>query len=123
MTAQYVLVERRNELKRIVQVSFDDARSHSKAFALRILGFTLAVEVLDTCEFDFSVVLDSVDYGGFPDVAYLGFGIGAHTRNELPKQAIDAFTSGLERLQSRKGNRLKDFASDDIAVLGVADGI
>ena len=123
MTAQYILTERRNELKKTVQGSFDDARPHSKAFALRILGFTLAAEILDICEFDFSAVLESVDYGGFPDVAYLGFGIGAYTRNELPKQTIDAFISGLERLQSRKSNRLKDFASDDIAVLGVADGI
>lgn len=123
MTAQYVLSERRNELKKIVQGSFGDARSHSKAFALRILGFTLAAETLNVGDFEFSAVLDSVHYGGFPDLAYLGFGIGAYTYTELTQQVIDAFIPGLERLRSRKGNRLEDFIFDDIAVLGIADGI
>jgi hypothetical protein len=125
MTAQYLLTERRNELERIVQDSFQDARPHSKGFSLRVLGFSLAAEILDKDDFDFDsvTILDSVVYGGFPDVAYLGFGIGAHILTDLPQQAIDAFVSGLERLQTRRGDRLEDFVTDDIAVLGVADGI
>ena len=123
MTAQYILTERRNELERIVQGSFDDARLHSKAFSLRVLGLPLIAEILDRNGFDFLAILDSVVYGGFPEVAYLGFGIGAYIHTELPQQAVDAFISGLERLQTRKGDRLDDFMSDDIAVLGVADGI
>jgi hypothetical protein len=123
MTTQYVLTERRDELERIVQGTFDDARLHSRAFSLHVLGFPLTAEILDRDGFDFLAILESVVYGGFPEVAYLGFGIGAYTYSELPQQAIDAFVSGLERLQTRKGDRLDDFMSDDIAVLGVADGI
>jgi hypothetical protein len=123
MTKQYILTERRNELEGIFQASFDDARLHSQAFSLRVLGFPLITENLGRDSFDFLTIVDSVVYGGFPDVAYLGFGIGVYTRNELSQQAVDAFVSGLERLQTRKGDRLIDFVSDDIAVLGVADGI
>jgi hypothetical protein len=123
MTTQYVLTERRDELERIVQGTFDDARLHSRAFSLHVLGFPLTAEILDRDGFDFLAILDSVVYGGFPEVAYLGFGIGAYAHPELPQQAIDAFVSGLERLQTRKGDRLDDFMSDDVAVLGVADGI
>ena len=91
MTAQYILTERRNELERIVQGSFDDARLHSKAFSLRVLGLPLIAEILDRNGFDFLAILDSVVYGGFPEVAYLGFGIGAYIHTELPQQAVDAF--------------------------------
>lgn len=123
MTASYILTERRNELKGIIKDSFEDALLQSKAFALRVLGSALAKEVLCIESFDFSLALESIEYSGFPAMAYLGLGIGFHADVNLPQQVIDAFFSGLTRLQSREGDRLKDFASDDIAVLGVAEGI
>ena len=109
MTAQYVLSARQNELKSIIQGSFNDARSHTKGFALRILGSTVGEETLSLSDFAPSPILDSVEYGGFPGVACLGFRIGADAGAEVPHRIVGAFASGLERLQDRQGDRLQGF--------------
>ncbi|MFW6116688.1 MAG: hypothetical protein ACOC6F_03080 [bacterium] len=123
VTGEDILAGRWAALTRVVRCSFEDAPLHSKGFSLRVLGCPLTSGILDSGGFDFGTVSDSVAYGGFPEVAYLGFGLGEYTQTELPKPALDAFVAGLKRLQARRGNRLEDFISDDIGVLGVADGV
>lgn len=117
---KYIVTQRRSELINIIRKSFDNARLHSKGMALRVLGRLSAAEILGERWFSLPY---STAYGGFPDVAYLGFAIGANRSGQLPQDLVDDFVTGLERLRSLGDTRLRDFVSDDVAVLGVADGL
>lgn len=118
-----LLTTRRNELEGIVATSFTEARPHSVGFARRILRPSGADPVKHAPGFDLSSTLERTSYGGYPEVALAGFAIGGSERSEVSDEAIVSCHDVLERLAKRTGSGLVEFASDDIAVLGVADGL
>ncbi len=123
MTTQYFLRERRKELIAQLKKDFENARVHSKGFVLRLLGSVEIKNVLEINGFDFTSLANDIKYGGSPYLAYLGFGIGSGYSNSLEQPVIDAFIAGLHRLQGKNQSGLQEFLTDDVAVLGVADGI
>ncbi len=105
-----------------LNLEFDEAPIHSKGFVLRVLG-ECDVKKLAIASFDFSSLLSKIIYGGFPPLACLGFGIGQLGFSNLDQSIIDGFFAGLDRLKERSGDSLHEFLDDDIAILGVVDGI
>ena len=96
---------------------------HSKGFVSRLLGLEDIKRLLNTEGFDLSSFSDGVKYEGFPYLGYLGFAMGIGISTSLDQTVIDAFVLGLNRLQERSKSSLDEFLEDDVAVLGVADGI
>jgi hypothetical protein len=74
-------------------------------------------------QFDPTAAAESAHYGGVPTVAYLGYGLGHLSNSTIPHATYEVFQQTLARLCSRSGDRLGEFAHDDIAILGVADGL
>jgi hypothetical protein len=115
---QEILSIRRNELIQIIDHELPTARPHSRAFACRVLGaeYDLAVTLPD----EVSITPDLLAYGGYPEVAALGFALAFpnHNTRELRIQ----FERGLSRLLGRTLKGLT-FAGDDLALLGLAEGI
>ena len=65
-----------------------------------------------------SIIANESTLGHYPQIATLGFSIGSGN-----KDYTEIFLTSLNRLQRRTEQGLQDFASDDIAILGVADGL
>ncbi len=123
MSAQALLSERRVELLSGLREDFNDAPIHSKGFVFRLLGLEGTKKLLQIDWFDLSSFSEKAKYEGFPYLAYLGFAMGAGFKSSLELPVIDVFILGLTRLQERKRDRLEEFLEDDVAILGVADGI
>lgn len=122
MNVPDLLAGRIAALRQVVARSFDQASGQSQGFALRILGVCESLPGGgSTNAFNLDAAADSAPYGGVPVAAYLGFGIGS--RQDVPTSAGEAFSRSLERLRNRVGDRLDAFLADDLAVLGVADGV
>ena len=108
---QEILSTKRDRLLRVIEDSFLQCEPHSAAFALRILPD------IDR-QLDMSIIANESTLGHYPQIATLGFSIGSGN-----KDYTEIFLAGLNRLQRRTEQGLQDFASDDIAILGVADGL
>lgn len=114
MIEQDILAGRRIALLLEIENSIAQGLPHSKAFAVRILG-----ELKYDCSFN---ELDTqLAYGGYPQVAELGFMLASGFANS--KNAEEIFLTALERLQQRDTKGLSQLSADDIAILGLADGI
>lgn len=118
-----LLSARREELASIVHASLQDASAHSVGFSRRVLGQAFFGNAAGTVLSDLASNLDRIAYGGYPETAYVGFSMGACPYSEISASVIDSFVSSMDRLSGRTGIALRDFASDDIAVLGIADGV
>jgi hypothetical protein len=59
-------------------------------------------------------------YGGYPDVAFLGYSLASEPSNV---KLVNSFLEGCDRLHKRDVNSTRAFFLDDLAVLGVADGL
>lgn len=123
MIAYDCLGERRKEIIDRLRENYSYARKHSQGFVLRLFGLEKAISLINIEGFDYDSVAEKVSYGGFPYLAYLGFGIGATNLNDLNPTVADAFIAGFKRLQGKSQSSLQEFLSDDVAVLGVADGL
>lgn len=123
MRAGDLLSARRSELERILSASEREARPHSVGFARRILNSRTARRWEDAPDLGLAAVLERTSYGGYPEAALAGFVIGGGERSEVLDEAVASCQGVLERLRRRTGGALKEFASDDVAVLGVADGL
>lgn len=123
MTAQSLLSERRSELNYCLQRDFDNAMIHSKGFVFRLLGLDETKRLLKVDGFDLTSYSERAKYEGFPYLAYLGFAMGVGFSSSLEQPVIDAFILGLNRLQDRRKSSLGEFFEDDVALLGIADGI
>ncbi|MYC15515.1 MAG: hypothetical protein F4Y39_17470 [Gemmatimonadetes bacterium] len=108
---QEILSTKRDRLLRVIEDSFQQCTPHSAAFVLRILP------EIDR-QLDLSTIANESTLGHYPQIATLGFSIGSGN-----KYYTENFLDGLNRLQRRTEPGLQDFASDDIAILGVADGL
>jgi hypothetical protein len=121
MISQDLLTSQKAHLTSLAKKCLGHSRRQSDGFALRILGASLSAEVLGISQFDFASAAEEVKYGGFPSVAYLGFGIAS--QDNLSSHVIDEFLGGLKRLQERPDLALVEMATDDVALLGIADGL
>jgi len=123
MTPDSLLSNRIADLRQVVQRSFESANEQTKGFALRILGNDRAGEYLPGVQFDLVAATKSASYGGVPTAAYLGYGIGDSNFSDSTGATVAAFEAAIERLRSRSSQGLAELVDDDIALLGVADGL
>lgn len=93
---------------------------HSLAFALRVCNTEIAQET-GLADFLNKAVWD-VAYGGYPEVAAMGFQIAART-DERNSELVGKFLDGLRRQKGRPDKALEALSLDDVALLGFAEGI
>src|SRR5687768_10250757 len=113
-----VLAQRRQTLIAIVREQFKHAPAHTKGLAVRVLGNAIVTEI--DISMNSLVTPDEAIYGGYPNVACLGFLLASGMCGTTEHRLI--FIDGLRRLANRSSQGLY-FASDDIALLGMADGL
>lgn len=123
MKPKDLLFARRTHLERVVRSSLEGARPHSLGFTRRILGRKDVDDDGGTGAQGSSVVLDRARYGGYPEVARVGFFLGERPRSDVTDGFLDDYLVILERFSKRTGAGVSEFAQDDIALLGVADGV
>lgn len=123
MNEEDILASRIAKLRNIVQQSFNSANEQSQGFALRILGTENTFNSEASIQFDLRTASHSAHYGGVPTIAYLGYGLSHLGTANLTDEICNACWRAIERLSSRSGNSLSEFIRDDVAVLGVADGL
>jgi hypothetical protein len=113
-----ILSARRNYLLQVIQDSLKETLSHTRSFVFRILGRDY--EFLRDFRSDPDGFVNE-RYGGYPDVASIGFYLGSE-EGQSPSY-ISPFLSGIRRLSERSPLGLKSLLSDDIAILGLSDGL
>jgi hypothetical protein len=114
-----ILASKRNCLIKLIQDTFDQSTSHSKAFAHRILGPDYNDELgkyLDT-----ESPSEESDYGGYPELATIGYMLGGE--NLVRSYDSDRFLAGISRLKERSHRGLGALLVDDVAILGLVDGL
>ncbi len=116
ITPQQLLVARREELSLAIRTSLGK-NLDGDAFALRVLGTDLISEIGGEPVSERQMTADEILYQGFHGVAYLGFIL------ESNRDLMDKFTVGITRLAQRSDTSLTTFAADDVALLGVANGL
>jgi hypothetical protein len=119
MIGQELLTERKSLLMSVLKNGLKASRSHTTAFVLRVLPQDYRRELEQAGAIELAVPLDPT-YGGYPDVAFLGFMLAAEPTNAPLSQK---FFEGCERLRKRDVASTKPFFLDDVAVLGVAEGL
>lgn len=121
MTGGELLNVRRETLLHGVRNSYQEAADQSVGFCLRILD-ELGPEVLPSASAaEQNVTSTTVQYAGYPAVAYLGFQLDK--RGVAEEGTLQSFIAGLTRMRSRTATQLETVAADDVAVLGIACGI
>lgn len=89
------------------------------AFILRVLPSDQKKKLAEAGGIDLSTPLEPT-YGRYPDVAFLGFSLANDPQNSTLRQE---FLEGCERLRKRDKSSMRPFFLDDVAILGVADGL
>ena len=118
MKKEWPLFINRAALTKKIRDSISECQLHSLAFARRICDDALAVETGLATALGIS---DDTAYGGFPEVASLGYQLASsQTRSE---ELELRFLDGIKRQQNRSEKALEALSSDDVALLGIADGI
>lgn len=117
MMAMHIIPPLRMHLIQTIASSCRDAQLHSVAFALRILGENVVPQLLTRL----ISVSDELTYGGYPEVASIGFRIGLEHGNNDNLEA--QFLDGVKRQRGRPLKALSALAADDVAILGIADGL
>ncbi len=120
MIAQQLLHDRREQLRSAIRASAGRSL-HVDGFVTRLLASAGTVGIARATDLALPQAEDAILYGGYPALALLGYGLGAGNLNR--DAAGPAFLLGLRRLRQRPEQALSDFLSDDIALLGVADGL
>lgn len=111
------------QLRVAAESCFEQARAQSKGFALRLLGQLSQGDRPTLGEFELEAKGQSVKYEGIPEIAYLGFGIAAQTELNVRAGPVESFLSTLQQLRRSGKRRIETFSEDEVAVLGVADGL
>lgn len=73
--------------------------------------------------FDLDGVAQKVRYGGFPPLAYLGFGIAAHGIGAVPRAVVESFAASFHQMSGRSQTAHDKLLSDDVSLLGIVDGL
>ncbi len=119
MIGQELLADRKKHLLQVIANGWKSCRPHTMAFILRVLPPDQKKELEQAGVIDLVTPLEPT-YGGYPDVAFLGFSLAADPENNSIAQS---FLEGCERLQKRDVTSMRPFFLDDVAILGVADGL
>jgi hypothetical protein len=125
--AQELLAGRREQLRAAIRASFSGGMGgptvHHEAFCARTLGIEGIGRLTGSDAFTFMFMPDpsEVRYAGYPRVACVGYGLGAQCLD--PHGMGDIFLSGLRRIRHRSDGGISGFSEDDVALLGVADGL
>lgn len=119
MIGQQLLYERKEQLFEALKNGMGDSRPHTCAFVLRVLS-PAHLQYLQTKGLNYSIPIDRSQYGGYPEVASLGY---VFANNSSDTQLAAKFLDGIKRLQARDTQVNKHFFLDDVAILGVADGL
>jgi hypothetical protein len=117
MMQDLLLSTRRNELIDIIKRTFSESQPHSKALAVRILGKQNLLE-MGLAQNEFPIIREA-RYGGYPEIAAQGFMLATKKDAETVDSA--KFLVEVKRLKSR--SKGQHFVSDDVALLGLAEGI
>jgi hypothetical protein len=114
---QELLANRRNTLMEIIRSGLNKSEPHSASFVLRVLNDNYAKEA----NLEGNHGSGQAAYGGYPEVASLGYSIS--TGYPQAATAQSQFLQGIERLQIRSSRALQPLVGDDVALLGIADGL
>ena len=117
LTPAALLGARLAELEAVVAESEPVAGAASRGFARRLRG--AATEDAPAL---IEQALADAAYGGIPDVAFAGFLLGADGGTPEPA-SLDAFMRAVERIRGRPRAGRDPLAGDDIALLGIAEGL
>lgn len=122
MITQELLYQRREALRVSLRSALGAMQPHSVAFVARVLGSRAVQELRPDVELiDLSISLEGGHYQGYPWLAAVGFAIGtSETSNNVLAQR---FRESLARLLLRTGDGHKALAGDDLALLGIAEGL
>lgn len=119
MIGQALLAERKDHLLQVISNGWKNCRPHTMAFILRVLPSGERTRLQQAGIVELATAREPT-YGRYPDVAFLGFSLASDPDNAgLAK----SFLEGCERLQKRDSTAMRPFFLDDVAVLGVADGL
>jgi len=120
MSINEILTQRRATLAEVIKSS-TGSNGHLDAFAKRLLiGLDIA-EGFQPREPLLLPLSDRIAYSGFPELACLGFELGSNGNSS--DETISRFLDGIQRLVDRSSNSLQLLRTDDIALLGLADGL
>lgn len=119
MIGQELLADRKKHLLQVIANGWKSSRPHTMAFVLRVLPPYHKKELEQAGLIDIATPLEPT-YGRYPDVAVLGFSLAADPENISTAQS---FLEGCERLKKRDAASMRPFFLDDVAILGVADGL
>lgn len=123
VTPAEMLSYRMRELRKVVLASLDEASLASRGLALRlVLPNDLNMDGREHAHLDLPGAISSLAYGGIPAVAQMGFALGAAT-TAVPDDAVQAFLLASSRIQGRASAGRHHLANDDVAILGIADGL
>lgn len=119
MIGQSLLYERREQLFEALKTGLNNCRPHSSAFVLRVLS-PPHLQLLQAKGVNYSTPIDRTQYGGYPEVASLGY---LFASSGTDQHLSARFLNGIQRLKTRDSQANRLFFLDDVAVLGVADGL
>lgn len=119
MIFEQVISQTRKMLVEKTKISVLESQVHSLTFALRISSSKLIQEVGLAKAFD--EMTGGVVYGGYPEVAALGYKIA--TSKNKNSELLGIFLDGVRRQKGRSIKALEALSLDDIALLGFAEGL
>lgn len=115
-----ILLAKRKYLLSVINDLFNDSALHSRVFVWRILGsaYTAEISHLDITN---EISDEEIHYGGNPEIASLGYIISS--KAAISSEESSAFMRGINRLMQRSQRALETLQGDDVAILGLADGL
>jgi len=122
LTPANLLSSRVTELSNVVRQSFDDAGPTSRGFAVRLLGTDKSAGGIDLAPIDIEGAIADAAYNGVPAIAMAGFGVGRHEA-PIGLGTFDAFIRAIDRMRGRPSGGREQIGDDDVAILGIADGL
>jgi hypothetical protein len=120
MNLQELLHQRREELRSFIAGALGTSQLHSISFIARVLGEHVVRRLRDG-----AVMIDPHNpgqnsrYEGYPWLAAAGFLLGGAVT--IPDALANEFTAGIAWLRQRPFQEM--LVGDDIALLGIADGL
>lgn len=115
-----LLTSRLYALDKVIAASRPDAGSASRGFAERLQSY-LTPDPAKVAEHYLSSSLSEAAYGGVPDLALAGYRAGSSTT--INSEEIEHYLQLVSRLRGRPQAGQAQLVSDDIAILGIADGL
>ncbi|MDT7953557.1 MAG: hypothetical protein RQ966_18810 [Acetobacteraceae bacterium] len=124
LTPASLLSSRISELKGVILSSLEDANLGSRGLALRLVpGGELSPDGEQAPRLDLKEAAAALAYGGVPALALAGFAVGVAGHSALPDEAAQAFALAAERVRGRVVTGRGHLGTDDVALLGIADGL